>query len=66
VTDDALSARPDLTVAEAQSTATMLGRAACLAFACDVSSTASVNAALAEIELAGLATEADGRYRGVI
>jgi gluconate 5-dehydrogenase/2-deoxy-D-gluconate 3-dehydrogenase len=40
----------DVTVAEAESTATMLGRAACLALACDVSSTASVNAAVAEIE----------------
>jgi len=40
----------DVTVPEAQSTATMLGRATCLSLACDVSSTASVNAAVAEIE----------------
>jgi NAD(P)-dependent dehydrogenase (short-subunit alcohol dehydrogenase family) len=40
----------DVTVAEAQSTSTLLGRPARLAVACDVSSTASVNAALVEIE----------------
>jgi NAD(P)-dependent dehydrogenase (short-subunit alcohol dehydrogenase family) len=40
----------DVTVTEAQSTAKMLGRPARLAVACDVSSTASVNAAVAEIE----------------
>ena len=40
----------DVTLVAAQSTATILGRPARLAVACDVSSTASVNAAVAEIE----------------
>jgi len=42
----------DVTAVDAQSTAAILGGAARLAVACDVSSTASVNAAVAEIEQA--------------